>query len=304
MRTPTVQALTAILVAGTLIHMNAAGPSIGIAMASGSFRLDRAEVQGNASVFEGSEIQTAKASSRIRINSGARLELGSESRAKVFSSHAVLEQGAGQVASGTYALIARTIRVASDANASARVSLEGESAVTVSALNGPVRVTNSRGVLLAKVGAGNSLRFQPNAQQPDNWEVSGCLLKKGGKPIIVDLTTNQVIEIRTDRSLSDFGNRVTIKGSPVDGATPIAGASAVIWARSVTPVGPGGCLATAAAAGADPIEGAKAAGPAPKAPEAKPSAGKSNKAIIAGVLIGGGAAAGIGIALGGKSKSN
>lgn len=265
-----IQPLISLIVTGCLTHGLAAGPAIGIAMASGPFHVDRSEVRGNASLFDGSEVTTSEASSKLRIDGGARLEVSTDSQAKVFAHHAVLEKGAAQVEGPpAYSLDARTLRInAAAPKAIARVRLDGANAVLVSAVNGPVRVSSASGVLLANLAAGQSQRFQ--------FEGTGCVLKKNGRLIVVDQATNQVYELTGTDLASELGNRVTIKG------------------QAVTEVAPGGCLATAASVGADPLPGAtpvhEAHGP--------------NKAVITGVvLIGGGAAVGIAVALSGKSKS-
>ena len=303
MRRLTVQGLIALLVVTSLTSGFAANASIGIAIASGPFRVNQSAVKGNASLFEGSEVATDRASSKLRMNGGARLEIGTDSRARVYGDHVVLENGAGQLEAGTpYRIEARTLRISTaSAKSIARVQLSGADAVLVSALNGPVSVTGSGGQLLAKLEPGNNLRFVPQASAPDSYEVTGCLLRKGGKAIIVDETTNQFFEVRgADRS-TEFGNRVTVKGRGVTGVTPLAGASAMIDAQTIALVAPGGCLATAAALGADAP--APPGGTGTQQTPPTPKSGGANKAVIAGVVIGGGAAAGLGLALAGGNKS-
>lgn len=267
-------------------------------MASGPFHIDSAEIKGNASLFEGSMLATGEASSKLRINGGARLEVAPDSQARVFARRAVLERGAGQLqGAAPYLLEARTLRITVPSAAGiARVQLDEGGAVLVSAVNGPVRVSNSTGVLVANLAAGRSLRFQPQAAASDAFEATGCLLKKQGRFIIVDQTTSQVFELRSGELNAELGNRVTVKGVSLSAAQPVAGAAQAISVRSVTQVAPGGCLATAASVGADPPPGATATGTAHE------SVGP-NKAVIAGVIIAGGAAAGVAVALSNKSKS-
>src|SRR6185369_143331 len=117
-----------------------------------------------------------------------------ESQVKVFSTHTVLEKGAGQIESGAnYRLDARTFRVTSDPKSIARVQLDDAGGILVSAVNGPVRVTTASGVLLAKLGAGSSLHFQQQSSS-DDFSLTGCLLKKSGRVILVDQTSGQVFE--------------------------------------------------------------------------------------------------------------
>lgn len=311
---PSIQAIISVIVIGSLTATQAAGPSIGIAMASGPFEINHSMVQGNASLFEGSEIRTSVASSKLRINGGARLEIGTDSLVKVYGTHTVLEKGAGQLEGGdAYRLEARTMQISGAApKAIARVQLDGDNAVLVSALNGAVRVMNAKGIMLAKVPAGANLRFQQGGGAADAVDISGCLLKKSGKAIIVDMTVNQIFELQRADQSKDFGNRVTIKGKVVEGSSTVTGVTQIVAAENVTPLAPGGCLATAAAIGADPLEAPKptptatpvtTSGKPAKKPEAAATSGGTNKAVIAGVIIAGGAGAGIVVALASKSKS-
>jgi hypothetical protein len=295
---PTAQMLLSLILTGSLFQSLAAGPAIGIAMAEGPFRIDRAEVKGNASLFDGSDVETGEASSKLRINGGARLEIGTDSQAKVFATHAVLERGGGQLESGAaYSLEARTLRIGTGGpKAIARVRLDGRG-VLVSAVNGPVRVSTAAGVLVANLAAGRNLRFEPQGAESNAFEVTGCLLKKAGRFVVVDQTTNQVFDVRGTDLTAELGNRVTVKGTgaPAD-INPIAGAVRVIMVQSMTEVAPGGCLATAASVGADPPPGTRAT-------TSEPPAKGVNKAVIAGVVVAAGAGAGIAVALSNKSKS-
>ncbi len=295
---PTGQAVVAILVAGSLAHSLAAGAYIGIAMADGAFQVNRSEVKGNASLFEGTEVTTGEASSKVRIRSGARIEIGTHSQVRVFATQTVLEKGSGQVEGPpTYGIEARTLRITPTGSKTiARVSLDESSGVLVSAVNGPVRVSTASGLLVASLRAGNSYRFQPQAGASDSFEISGCLLRKSGSFIIVEQTTNQVFELIGSDMSSSLGNRVTVKGGTARGAKPLEGAAQVIQVASVTQIGPGGCLAAASSVGADPLPGTSVS-------PTKEAAKGPNKALIAGVLVAVGGGAGVALAAASKSKS-
>jgi hypothetical protein len=298
MHAPTTRGLIALILVTSLTNAIAADASIGIAMASGPFQINRVDVLGNANLFDGSEVRTHDASSKLRVNGGVKLELAMDSQAHVYAQKTVLERGSGQVEGPPYyALEALTLRAsAAGTKAIARVSLEGSNAVQISAVNGPVRVTTRSGALVANLANGRSLRFVPQAGAADAFEATGCLLKKTGAFVLVDQTTNQVFEIRGLDLATALGNRVTVKGASLAQAQPVAGAAQVIQGTSSTPVAPGGCLATAASIGADPLPGTSVS------PVATPTKGP-NKAIILGVLIAGGGGAAIALGLSGKNKS-
>jgi hypothetical protein len=158
----------------------------------------------------------------------------------------------------------------------ARVRLDGEKAVLVAAVKGPVRVFNQAGLLVANVATDITLRFEPQAGSQDAFEISGCLLRKAGKLIVVDQTTNQIVEVRGDaaRLAAQAGNRVQVKGAADRSAQAVAGASLVIQVSAIEQIGLGGCLTAAASVGADP------AGP-PAAAETPGGHG----ALIAGVAV-------------------
>jgi hypothetical protein len=115
--------------------------------------------------------------------------------------------------------------------------------------------------------------------------------------IVVDQTTNQIVEVRGDAATlaAQAGNRVQVKGVADRSAQAVAGASLVIQVSAIEQVGLGGCLAAAASAGADPVGRAPAAAETPK----------GHAALIAGVAVlgAGGAIAGVVLTTRKKSKS-
>jgi hypothetical protein len=296
--------LLAVLVLHCFTRAYAAPPVIGLAMASGSFRVNQMEVQGSATLLEGTTVATNEASSKLKLNGGSHITLGSDSQAKIFAARAILERGATEVyTSARYAVDARTLQVAPLTPKSiARVQLDGEKAVLVSAISGPVKVTTAGGVLLANILAGSSLRFEPQAADPDTYDVTGCLLRKAGRFIIVDATSGQVLELRGSTPERELGNRVRAIGAKMSYITPMEGAAHVMQVKTLTQVAPGGCIATAASIGAE--SGATQPGAVETTkPASAPKAGGANKAVIAGVAIAGGAGAAIAVAMASKNKS-
>ena len=76
---------------------SAATPAIGVAMSQGNISIDSASTAGNATLFQGSTLQTGKMASQIRLKDGAFLRLESGSRAQIFSDHANLQEGSARV---------------------------------------------------------------------------------------------------------------------------------------------------------------------------------------------------------------
>jgi len=89
------QGLTALILVGAVTLAQASGPVIGVAVAEGSFRVDNSEVYGNTTLFDGAVVQTEKSSSRLQLKDGTRMDLGADSRARIFEKRTTLEQGQG-----------------------------------------------------------------------------------------------------------------------------------------------------------------------------------------------------------------
>jgi len=136
-------------------------PTIGVASGTGMFSLDGTKVEGNANVFEGSQIKTGPAPSRVYLRTGEMLILGINSCARFYNDRVLLEQGATRVSGMSQSRIeAARYRVQSaDARSEAVVRLEGN-ALQVAALSGAVDVLNQKGALLTRIGAGTASAFQ------------------------------------------------------------------------------------------------------------------------------------------------
>lgn len=223
------KSLISLILVGCLTVSQAAGPAIGFAIAKGSFVIDGASVYGNATLFGGATIETGQASSRLQFSNGARIELAPQSRAKVFGDHLTLEKGLGELAAKKYRIEARTLSI--EANALARVSLEGSKDVLVTALNGPVRVYNEVGLLVANVRPGVAMSFQPQAAAPTSSERTGCLMRSKVDPskfILVDQVADITVELRGEGLAEQVGNQIKVRGTAFRSEVPVAGASQVI----------------------------------------------------------------------------
>jgi hypothetical protein len=163
----------------------------------------------------------------------------------------------------------------------------------VTALNGPVRVYNEVGLLVANVRPGVAMSFQPQAAPPTSSERTGCLMRSKtdrSKFILVDQVADITVEVRGEGLAEQVGNQIKIKGSAFRSEVPVAEASQVILVDK------------------DSIElitkNACSPGPAgSKIPNAAKTGGLSNGAKVAiAVAVVGGAAGGI-IAATSGSKS-
>jgi hypothetical protein len=297
----------------------AAPPAIGIITASGHFTLDRSEVWGNATLFDGEKIETTNASSDIALRNGVRLQLGGSSRADVSERRMILFQGVGQVSGGTaYEVDAGSFRVRpAGTDVRVNVAYRPDGTIEVATLRGEARVTLSGGALLGSITSGQSRSFalQNAAGRPIVHK--GCLVSKDGRYEIQDQDTEEVVEVSGTPGLLNraAGNRVTATGTASDARPVITPATSVMNATTVTVDLRGGCLAVAANlnASTEPAQTTGAAGapssPAPGTPAGTtPKAGGGGlstgaKVGIAVAVVGGGAGAALALA-GHKSSTS
>lgn len=136
-------------------------PTIGIATAVGTFIVNSYRVDGNANLFEGSDVKTGKASSRVFLQNGAALTLGIDSAGTIYRDHLVLQQGATKVDNmNGYSVHASDYRIDQGHPASqAVVRLDGDM-VEVAALAGSLNVFDKKGALLTHIGSGTASAFQ------------------------------------------------------------------------------------------------------------------------------------------------
>jgi hypothetical protein len=282
---------------GSMALLSAATPGIGIAMSEGNIFINDAKSAGNATLSDGSTVETENAASQVRLNGGAQLRLSTSSRGTVFADHIDLQKGTARIAG--YSANASGLSVRADGNSSATVSMRDQGVVQIAALTGNVHVFNAAGMNVANLLPGRALDLKPQdagASAPSS--LVGCAVKTGPNMLFTDETSNVTVQLKG--SSVKAGKRVQITGSMVPNSTPVSPATQVINVTAVKQVG-GVCKAGTAAAAA----GGAAAGGAAAGGAAAGAAGISTTtAVIAGVAaaaaagVGGAAAAG---AIGGSS---
>ena len=135
----------------TLTYATAGTTSIGTASVRGDMRVDGYAVKGDATLFDGTVVETGQASAVLRLDKGVEIKLATGSRGTLHRDRLVLEANGLQV-------------TPSEPNSRGVVSMSDANTVEVAALTGGFRVTNNRGLLLASVHPGDALSF--GAQQP------------------------------------------------------------------------------------------------------------------------------------------
>jgi hypothetical protein len=280
----TFRSLTLLLVAGGVTAGLAASPAIGVATAKGSFRVDNATVTGNATLFEGTLVETGRAGSMLQLADGVRMRLGSASRGQVYRKRLLLEKGEGQFENaGQFRVEAEKLQILpGSADAKAHVALKGDDRVQVAALAGNLRVTNADGLLLASLEAGTALEFEPQAAgAAPPFTVTGCLQKQEGRYLLKADTAGVTFELTGSALEGSLGQRVEVTGTGAPGAQPGTTVIRVVRVKRIA----GNCV-SAPSRKDQPADSGRAAGQGS-------SSGLSGtaKAVIAGVAI---AAAGAG----------
>lgn len=287
----------------------AGAPGIGVVTANSPVQVEGARVLGNATLFEGARIETAGASSELKLANGVTVQLSAGSTARVYKNHLELERGSGQVsAKGSYPVSASGMTVDGSRY---RVGIQSNARIEVAALTGNARVLGARGAMLGSVAAGRSLSF---AMQQTITR-TGCLLYKNNGFILQVDDSPEVLQLTGTNLQTNLGNRVQITAIPSAQNATIAPATQIVNVNAVAQQSTGGCLTAAAAltaqtsmptaapAGATPGATAPAAtGPAKAVPTVTKT-GMSAGAKVAIVGAVGGGAAGAALALGGKKSS-
>ncbi len=224
----------------------AATVSIGAISARGDMRVDSFMVKGNATLFDGSVVETGQASAVLRLENGARIAMATSSRGVLHRDRLVLQRGTSELtASTSFQIEANGLHVTpSHANSRGVISITSGNTVEVAALTGSFGVTNDLGVLLANVSPSQSMSFAIQAAG-NSFACTGTgqISLEGGNYFITIASTAVKYEL-VGKDLAKLlgslaGESVTVKGTIASGATPADGAAAAITLQNVSPPAPG-----------------------------------------------------------------
>jgi len=100
----------------------------GTASARGDLNVDSNLIKGNATLFNGSVVETGQATADLRLGKGTRFTMATASRGTIYSDHLVLQQGQSELtaSSSAFQLEANGLRVtANEPNSPCRCFVEG-----------------------------------------------------------------------------------------------------------------------------------------------------------------------------------
>ena len=272
-------------------------------------RLNHSSIWGNATLFEGTTVETTEASGNLALTNGVRIQLGAQSRASVFESRAVLEKGSTQVTNRDgYLVEALGLKIAGDAGGRMRVALTSGARIEVASLDGTTRVRGEGGVLLAAIPAGGGLTFAFQGGAATVMR-TGCLVYKSDHFLLQDDNTAEVLELSGPGLSANVGNHVNVTGSIGTAKPVVSPATLEMNVTGITLKTAGGCLTVASslsASGTPPAVTPATPGAGPAAPAAAKTGGLSTgaKVGIAVAVIGGGAGAAIAVSSGKKSSTS
>jgi hypothetical protein len=201
----------------------AATPAIGTVSTRGEIRVSGYPVKGTATLFENTAVETGVYAAVLRLDKGTEIKLGSQSSGTLFHDRLILSRGETELNVKTpFQLEANGFEVTPSApNTSGIVAVGPQNTVEVAALQGELKVTNSRGALLANVTPGASLSFAADQDKPDSQAVAisdiGLESFKDGHYYLSSSKTGLSYEIIGSGLSKNVGAKIIINGKILQG---------------------------------------------------------------------------------------
>lgn len=248
--------------------------SIGTASARGDIRVDNYPVAGNATLFNGSVVETEQATADLRMNKGTKITLSSGSRGTLYSDHLVLQKGESELAaSDSFQLQANGMHVIpNEPNARGVVTIRDGKTIEVASLSGSFGVSSEHGVMLANVHPGRTVSFamQDGANPSEFYGVGLVTFENGTYYLTTDEDVKYVLTCKDSHRY--VGDKVVVSGTIQGGTGQPGSVGTMLCVKSMDINGGNGGLS------------------------------RGTKWLIAGILVGGGAAAAIALAGRGSKK--
>jgi hypothetical protein len=220
-----------------LTYASAATVSIGTASARGDMRVDSYVVKGNATLFDGTVVETGQATADLRLDKGTQITMSTGSRGTLYRDRLVLQQGKSMMsASSSFQLEANGLLVTPKApNSLGVVTLKEGNAVEVAALSGSFGVTDNHGVLIASVPSGHVTMFalQQGSENTTSYSSVGTVSFTNAHYFLTDSAAEK-FEITCKDFRRYIGKEVKLSGTIQTGVTPAQDASSVVCVKSVS----------------------------------------------------------------------
>lgn len=268
-----------ILLSLSCAYASAGTKPIGTVSARGDMRIDGSPVTSNATLFNGTAVETSRATATLQLVNGTEIKLATNSRGVVYDDRLVLLQGKSQVkTSGSHFLLeAGGLSVAPSApNTLGIVALSPANTVEVAAVTGDLRVTEDSDLAVAQVVTGAAMLFHPMQQaaapegSPFLNAVEGLVNEDSGTYFLTTVAGTKY-QLITGKELRKYTNKkVVVSGFLQGGATTSEPTQLLVTEIDFNGAGGSG----------------------------------SKKALIGILIVGGGAGAAIGVVEGTKSSAS
>jgi len=223
-------------------YASAGTVSIGTVSARGDLRIDSYLVKGNATLFDGSVLETGQATADLRLEKGTEIRMATSSRGTLYRDHLVLQRGESELASSaSFQLEANGFHVTPiEPNSRGVVTLTQSNTVEVAALNGSFGVANAQGILLASVRPGQALSFAMQAGTGSAvFSGVGLVSSENGRFYFTSDVGVQYEVVGKDLKRY-VGQKVVITGTVQTGAAQAGGIAPVITVNSIRTNGDAG----------------------------------------------------------------
>jgi hypothetical protein len=124
-------------------------------------RVDGYSIANNATLFDGTVVETASTSATLRLEKGITVTLAPGSRGSLYRDHFALDKGVSQVeVSAPFSLQASGLHITADQpHSRALIMMKGDNTISVASIAGQFKVMDESGVTLGSVAAGKTLTF-------------------------------------------------------------------------------------------------------------------------------------------------
>ncbi len=214
--------LTMILIVISISYVHAErNGSIGTVNARGDVRVDGSTIWGNATLFDGSAVQTENANATLRLDNGAEVTLSVNSRGIVYRDHLLLLEGKSQfkASRSLFRLEVNGLRVAPDgSDALGFVALGPANTVDVAAVSGNLSVLDDSGGTVASLAKGVAVSLHPaaaaGAPKGGNFSEIGLVTTEGGHYYLTSNTgvKYQLVNWPANKLQKLVGDKVQVNG--------------------------------------------------------------------------------------------
>lgn len=228
-----------VLLMCTVTYAVASTVSIGTASARGDMRVDGNRINGNATLFDGSVVETGQATANLQLSKGVELKLAPNTRTTLHSDYLLLEHGQTEMAvKSAFNVVANGITIAPlEPDSRALITMKPDNAVEVESLNGSFGVRSQQGELISKVHKGISLSFtkQIGTLHSSFSGVGTISIDKDGFYFFFT-EQGQTFQL-VGKDLKEFlGYMVKVTGTVQPGVKPLITATAVISVNSISKI--------------------------------------------------------------------